>query len=149
MIKRPYTSASNRARRISEGRSAAKAKWEADQCSKHFSDRVKGRTGTKRPVPMTRLKSLATRFYRLKCGHAPRESTSNVSATEKTTNAGGAAAEAGRPGGGNTSSATSAGGETSNRHYGRRWEMLWAGMRADADMCKSLSCFAWKSATKR
>jgi len=26
---------------------------------------------TKRPVPMTSMKSLATRFYRLKCGHAP------------------------------------------------------------------------------
>jgi len=71
VIERPYTSASNRARRISEGRSAAKAKWEADKCSKHFSYRLKGKTGTKRPVPMTSVKSLATRFYRLKCGHAP------------------------------------------------------------------------------
>ena len=56
---------------ISEGRSAAKTKWEADKCSKHFSYRLKGKTGTKRPVPMTSVKSLATRFYRLKCGHAP------------------------------------------------------------------------------
>ena len=70
-IERPYTSASNRARPISRGRSAAKAKWEADQCSKHFSYRLKGRMGTKRPVPMTSVESLATRFYRLKCGHAP------------------------------------------------------------------------------
>jgi hypothetical protein len=60
-------SASNRARRISEGRPAAKAKWEADKCSKHFSYRLKGKTGTKRPVPMTSVKSLATRFYQLKC----------------------------------------------------------------------------------
>jgi len=37
MIERPYTSASNRARRLSEGWSAAKGKWEADKCSKHFS----------------------------------------------------------------------------------------------------------------
>jgi len=71
VIERPYTLASNRARRISEGRSAAKAKWEANKCSKHFSYRLKGKTGTKRPVPMTSVKSLATRFYRLKCGHAP------------------------------------------------------------------------------
>jgi len=71
VIERPFTSASNKARRISEGRSAAKAKWEADKCSKHFSYRPKGKTGTKRPVPMTSVKSLATRFYRLKCGHAP------------------------------------------------------------------------------
>jgi ribonuclease HI len=33
LIEWPYTLASNRARRISEGRSAAKAKWEADKCS--------------------------------------------------------------------------------------------------------------------
>jgi len=71
LIERPYTSASNRARRIFEGRSAAMAKWEADKCSKHFSYRLKGKTGTRRPVPMTTVKSLATTFYRLKCGHAP------------------------------------------------------------------------------
>jgi len=70
-IEWPHTSASNRARRISEGRSAAKAKWEADKCSKHFSYRLKGKTGTKRPIPITSVKSLAARFYRLKCGHAP------------------------------------------------------------------------------
>ena len=64
-------SASNRARRISEVRSAAKAKWEADKCSKHFSDSLKAKTVTKRPVLMTSVKSLATRFYRLKCRHAP------------------------------------------------------------------------------
>jgi hypothetical protein len=70
-IKWPYTSASNRARRIAEGRSAAKAEWQANKCSKHCSYRFKGMTGTKRPVPMTSMKSLATRFNRLKCGHAP------------------------------------------------------------------------------
>ena len=48
VIERPYTKASNRARRISEGKSAAKAKWEADKCSKHFRYRLKGKTGTKR-----------------------------------------------------------------------------------------------------
>jgi len=48
-----YTSASNRARRISEGSSAANAKWEADRCSKHFSYRLKGKAETKRPIPMT------------------------------------------------------------------------------------------------
>jgi hypothetical protein len=71
VIERPYTSVSNRARRISKGRSAAKAKWEADKCSKYFRNRLKGKTGTKRPIPMTSVKSLATRFYRLKCRHAP------------------------------------------------------------------------------
>ena len=71
VIEQPYTLASNRARRIYEGRSAAKAKWEADKCSKHFNYRLKGKTGTKRPVPMTSVKSLATRFYQLQCGHAP------------------------------------------------------------------------------
>jgi hypothetical protein len=71
VIERPHTSASNRARRISQGRSAAKAGWKADKCSKHISYRLKGKTGTKRPIPMTSLKSLATMFHRLKCGHAP------------------------------------------------------------------------------
>ena len=71
MIERPYTSASNRARRISEGRSAAKGKWEADKCSMLFSYRLKGKAGTKRPIPMTSVKSRAARFYRLKSGHAP------------------------------------------------------------------------------
>jgi hypothetical protein len=45
--------------------------WEADKCSKDFTYRLKGKTGTKRPVPMTHVKLLATRFYRLKCRHAP------------------------------------------------------------------------------
>jgi len=71
VMERPYTSASNRARRISEGRSAPTAKWEADKCSKHLNYRLKGKVGTKRPIPMTSVKLLATRFYRLKSGHAP------------------------------------------------------------------------------
>ena len=66
----PYTSALNRARRISEGRSAAKAQWEADMCRNHFSYRLKGKMETKRPIPMTSVKSLATRFYRLQREHA-------------------------------------------------------------------------------
>jgi len=70
-IERPYTSALNMARRISEGRSAAKATWEADKCSKHFGYRVKGKAGAKGPIPMTSVKSLAARHYRLKSGHAP------------------------------------------------------------------------------
>jgi len=47
------------------------AKCEAVKCSNHFRYRPKGKKGTKRPVPITRVKVLATRFYRLKCGHAP------------------------------------------------------------------------------
>jgi hypothetical protein len=63
VIERPYTSALNRVRQISEARSAAKVEWEADKCSKHFSHRLKGKAGTKRPIPMTSVKPLATRFY--------------------------------------------------------------------------------------
>ena len=37
----------------------------------YFSYRLYGKTGTKRPVPMTSVKSLAARVYQLKCGHAP------------------------------------------------------------------------------
>jgi len=66
-----YTSAANRARRISEGQSTMKAQWESDKCGKHFSYRLKGKAGSKRPIPMTSVKSLATRSYRLKSGHAP------------------------------------------------------------------------------
>jgi len=68
---RPYTTAANTARRISERRSAAKVKWEADKCGQHFGYRLKGKAGTKRPIPMRSVKSLAARFYRLKSGHAP------------------------------------------------------------------------------
>ena len=71
VIQWPYTSASNWARRISKGRSAAKAKWEANRCSKHFSYRLKRKAGIKRPIPMTSVKSLAARFYQLKSGPAP------------------------------------------------------------------------------
>jgi len=71
VIERPYTLASNRAGRISEERSAAKTKWEADKCSKHFSYRLKGKAGTKRPMPMTSVESLAARFYQLKSWDAP------------------------------------------------------------------------------
>ena len=63
VIERPYTSASNGASRISEGRSAARSQWEANKCSKHFSYRLKGKAGTKRPIPMTSVKPLAARFY--------------------------------------------------------------------------------------
>jgi len=36
-IERPYTLASNMARWISEARTASKARWEADRCSKHIT----------------------------------------------------------------------------------------------------------------
>ena len=44
---RPYTSAVNLDRRISERRSAANAKWEANKCGQHFVYRLKGKAGTK------------------------------------------------------------------------------------------------------
>jgi hypothetical protein len=59
---RIYTLAANRARRISEGRTAAKANWEAHKCTKHYGYRLKGKTGSRRPVPMTSVKLLAARF---------------------------------------------------------------------------------------
>jgi hypothetical protein len=65
----PYTSAANTARRISERWSTAKAKCESDKCGQYFSYRLKGKAWTKRPIPMTSVKSLAARFYRLKSGH--------------------------------------------------------------------------------
>jgi hypothetical protein len=71
VIQWPYTSATNRARRISKGKFPAKAEWEADMCSKHFSYILKGNAGTKIPIPMARVKPLAARFYQLKSEHAP------------------------------------------------------------------------------
>jgi len=70
-IERPDTSATNTASRVSEGGSAPKAKCEPDKCGQHFGYRLKGKTGAQRPIPMTSVKSLATRFYRPKSGHAP------------------------------------------------------------------------------
>ena len=67
---RIYTSAANRTRRTSKARAVAKAQWEADKCSKHCGYKLKGKAGSKRPIPMTSVKSLAARFYRLKSGHA-------------------------------------------------------------------------------
>jgi len=60
----------NRTRWITEGRTAAKADWEADKCSKLYGYRLKGKARSKRPVPMSSVKSLGARFYRLKSGHA-------------------------------------------------------------------------------
>jgi hypothetical protein len=68
---RVYTSAANRNRRISEAKTVAKAKWEADKCSKHHGYRLKGKAGSKRPIPMNSVKPLAARFYRLNSEHTP------------------------------------------------------------------------------
>jgi len=65
-----YTLAENRGRRISEGRTVGKAKWEANKCSKHYGYRLKGKAGSKKSAPMTSVKSLTMKFYRLKSGHA-------------------------------------------------------------------------------
>jgi len=50
-------------------RTAAKEKWEAERCSTHYGYRLKGKAGSKRPVPRRSVKSLAVRFYRLKSRH--------------------------------------------------------------------------------
>ena len=55
---------------MSEARTATKTKWEADKCSKYHDYRLNGKAGSKRPIPMNSVKSLAARFYRLKSGHA-------------------------------------------------------------------------------
>jgi hypothetical protein len=65
-----YTSALNWTRPISEARTVAKAEWEANKRSKHHGYRQKGKAGSKRPIPMNRVKPLETRFYELKSGLA-------------------------------------------------------------------------------
>jgi len=52
---------------------AVKVKWDADKCFNHYGYRLKGKAGSKRSIAMTSLKSLATRFFRLKRGHTPSE----------------------------------------------------------------------------
>jgi hypothetical protein len=44
-----------------------------DKCSVHFSYRLKGKAGRKRPIPIASTRLLATRYYQLKCRHAPTE----------------------------------------------------------------------------
>ena len=56
---------------MSEAKTAAKAEWEASKCSKHHGYRLKGKAGSKRPVPKNRVKPLEARFYRLTSGYAP------------------------------------------------------------------------------
>jgi hypothetical protein len=62
VLEPPHTSASNRARIISERRWPAKAEWEAAKYTKHFCYRLKGKVETKRTIPMTSVNSLAARF---------------------------------------------------------------------------------------
>jgi len=59
---RIFTPATNRARHITEGRTAVKAEWEAKKCSNHYGNRLKGKAGSNRSVPMTSVKPLAARF---------------------------------------------------------------------------------------
>jgi len=74
-ILQQFHSASNMASGISSCRSAAKASWEANKRSKHFSYRLKGKAATKRPIPRTSVMSEAARSYQLKSGHAPMQFT--------------------------------------------------------------------------
>jgi len=46
-----YTSVENRTREIPEAKTVAMAQWEADKCSKHYGYRLKGKAGSKRPIP--------------------------------------------------------------------------------------------------
>jgi len=46
-------------------------KWEAEKWSKDYGYRLEGKAGSKRSVPVTSMKRLTARFYRLKSGHAP------------------------------------------------------------------------------
>ena len=144
VCERIYTSAATRATRISEGRTAAKAKWEAHKCSKHYGYRLKGKAGSWRPIPMTRVKSLATRFYRLKSGHAP------VGTYVK------------RFGHREDDKCGWCGSRTLqmrehlfrycsqwNDQQTELWKAVGNGKWADAGMCISLSFSPWKDATKR
>ena len=66
-----YTSVANRTRPSTKAKTAAKPEWEANKCSKHHGYRLKGKAGSKRPIPMKSVKPLAARFYRLRSRNAP------------------------------------------------------------------------------
>lgn len=66
--------ARNGARQIWTGRRAAQVKCEADNCSKYYGYRLKGKAGRKRSVPPTHMTSRATRFCWLMCTDALTES---------------------------------------------------------------------------
>jgi len=74
------------------------------------------------------------------------EHTSSGSDTGRTTTASGA--EAGHYPGGSISCATEADRKTSTRRWRRMGGWLQDGKRADADMCRFLSCFACRNVTK-
>ena len=50
-------------RQFSKGKSAAKARCNADKSSKYYSDRLEDKAVTKRLIPMMSVKSLASKFY--------------------------------------------------------------------------------------
>jgi hypothetical protein len=118
VIERLLTSASNRARGISKGRSAAMAEWKAAKCSKHFSYRLKGKAGTKKSIPMTSVKPVAARFYRLKSGHAPTGVCLKRFGHRDDDKWGWCGAKVSRRG--STYSATAASGESTRQNYGMR-----------------------------
>jgi len=64
-----FISAANIVRRITEQRAAAKTEWEEKRMSRHCGYR-NGKAGSRRPIPMKSKKSLASRYYQLKCGKA-------------------------------------------------------------------------------
>jgi hypothetical protein len=78
------------------------------------SDSVK--TGSRRPIPMKSKKSLATRYYRLKCVH-PQPHTSSASACETTISVSDTGRQRRRE---STSSATAGSGKMSSRCCGRQ-----------------------------
>jgi len=88
-------------------------------CGKHFSYRLKGKAGTNRPIPMTSVRSLAARFYRLNSGHAPtgvHVKRFSHWDDDKCWWCGGTVSTRR-----STSSATAASGETTRENYARRW----------------------------
>jgi hypothetical protein len=48
---------------MSDAKPPAKTQWEVDKCSEHYSYRLKGQAGSKRPIPKNSMKPLADRFY--------------------------------------------------------------------------------------
>ena len=127
------------------GGSAAKAQWEADKCSKLFGYGLKGKAGSKRPIPMASAKSLATRYYQLKCGHAPTGAYLKRFGHRKDDKCwwcGGTVAQMR-----SISSVTAAGGNTSSGSSGRRWGRKRAGRWAGVGRRRYLSCFPWRYVT--
>ena len=139
VCERTCTSAANRARQLSQAIVVVKAMWEANKCSKHYGYRLESKGGSKRSVPMIRVESLTTMFYRLKSRHVPIGTYLKWFGHQDDIKCRWCESRM-RP--------NAAGGETSRLRSGRRWERPPDGKQAGASIRRNLSLSPRNNAIK-